>query len=125
MKNLDKNFHFLLLVILSVAVIGGCQNPYDADIDGLTEAIRANPNSDTLYQWRALHYKNKADAYGDKGDYNRAIADCTMAIRLAPNDGARISYYQYRSRLYKAKGDDANASADNRTATQLLRYGSQ
>ena len=43
----------------------------------MTEAIRLDPNN-------ASAYNNRGFAYGSKGDYDRAIADYTEAIRLDP-----------------------------------------
>jgi tetratricopeptide (TPR) repeat protein len=48
-------------------------------------------------------------AYSHKGDYDRAIADFSEAIRLQPDD-AFVFYH--RSEAYEKKGDHERAKAD-------------
>lgn len=66
----------------------------------------------------AIRYRRRyADAYGGRGityywpkaDYNHAIADLTMALRLKPND--RL-YLSYRGKALLAKGSFALAGND-------------
>src|SRR5262249_49326476 len=45
--------------------------------DRMTELINANPDSSRLFSGRAAVYR-------ELGDLERALADCTNAIRLAP-----------------------------------------
>ena len=57
-----------------------CQT--DQLIDEYTEAIRINPADPGAYNTRGM-------SYAEKGDYDRAIADFTEAIRLDPNASLR------------------------------------
>ena len=54
--------------------------------------------------------------YAAKGDYDRAIADHTEAIRLQPDDAK--AYYN-RGVAYKSKGEKAKAIADFERYLQL------
>src|SRR5262249_47729072 len=65
----------------------------------------------------AFTYGNRGFAYGDKGDYDREIADETKAIELKGDLGA--AYYG-RGEAYAAKGDTAKALPDFRVAAQLI-----
>ena len=85
---------------------------YDRAIADYTEAIRLKPDYAEAYYNRGIAYARKASttkpspttrkpsgssrtmprrtpivalAYGAKGEYDRAIADCTEAIRLKPD----------------------------------------
>jgi len=57
----------------------------------------------------AAEYYNRGIKYSSKGDYDRAIADYTEAIKLDPTFAR--AYYN-RGFAKRAKGDSANASAD-------------
>jgi Tfp pilus assembly protein PilF len=48
-----------------------------------------------------------------RGEYDRAITDCTEAIRL---DSKLVLAYQHRARAYRALGDEPNAAADEKAA---------
>ena len=54
-------------------------------------------------------YYERARTYSDKGDFDRAIADCTAAIRLDPN---YADAFQMRARTYLRKGGLDKAIAD-------------
>ena len=51
-----------------------------------------------------------------KGDYDKAIADCSEAIKIAPSSS---SAYCMRGRAYRAKGDCDKAIADYNEAIRL------
>ncbi len=51
-----------------------------------------------------------------KGDYDKAIADCTNAIQLEP-EGAML--YAARACVYRAKGEYAKADEDSARAKKL------
>jgi tetratricopeptide (TPR) repeat protein len=59
---------------------------------------------------------NRANAYMDKKDYEKAIADYTSAIELEPNNAIR---YWGRGDAYQSKGDNEKAIADFTTAIKL------
>ncbi|MGA7702853.1 MAG: tetratricopeptide repeat protein, partial [Thermoguttaceae bacterium] len=61
-------------------------------------------------------YNNRAVAYYKKGDIDRAINDCTEAIRVDPN---LVLAYLNRGAAYLKKGDKAKAKADFDEAKKL------
>ena len=73
------------------------------------QAIRLDPND-------ASAYNNRGNAYFNKGDYDRAIADYTQAIRLDPNDAVA---YNSRGNVYYNKRDYNRAIADYEVALRL------
>ena len=75
----------------------------DKNLADYGAAIRYRPRYADAYGWRGITY------YWPKADYDRAIADLTMALRLKPND--RL-YLSYRGKALIAKGSFAVASKD-------------
>jgi Flp pilus assembly protein TadD len=63
-----------------------------------------------------LAHRNRAKAYAAKGDWQHAIADCTRAIELRPDDAAA---YLTRSAAYAAKEEWDAATADCTRAIEL------
>ncbi len=61
-------------------------------------------------------YYNRGVAYGDKGDYDRAIADYTQAIKLDPKHA--YAYYN-RGVAYKNLGQTNRAIQEYRRALEL------
>lgn len=58
---------------------------YDAAIESYTEAVKINPNYSPVYN-------NRGVAYGDKGDFKRAMADFRKSLELDPqNTTAKIN----------------------------------
>ena len=56
-----------------------------------------------------------------KGDYDKAIADLTEAIRLSPeNPGPRAHFLVSRALAYEEKGDYDKAIADDTEAIRLI-----
>jgi Tfp pilus assembly protein PilF len=47
---------------------------------------------------------------------NRAVMDHTKAIRLEPNNA---DFYASRAEVYRAKGQEQEAAADERKASEL------
>ncbi|MFZ1990264.1 MAG: tetratricopeptide repeat protein, partial [Alphaproteobacteria bacterium] len=87
-------------------------NP-DISIGGCTATIQSGQldNEDL-----AVEFYNRGIAYRDKGDYDRAIADYTQAIRLKP-DYAKA--FNNRGLAYYNKGDYDRAIADYTQAIRL------
>ena len=80
----------------------------DQEIADYTEAIRIEPAS--------TYYSNRAAAYLDKKDYDRAIADSTEALRLFP--GNWRAYY-IRALAYEAMRDYDRAIADHEAILRI------
>lgn len=59
---------------------------------------------------------NRGEAYSRKGEYDRAILDCSRAIELNPNFAA--AYYD-RGLAYKNKGETSRATDDLNRAKEL------
>jgi tetratricopeptide (TPR) repeat protein len=64
----------------------------------------------------ASNYYNLGVAYAYEGDYDRAITNWTLAIRLAPN---YANAYYNRGVVYAGKGDYNRAIADLNHAVRL------
>jgi tetratricopeptide (TPR) repeat protein len=88
-----------------------CLNSKDHDlrIESCSAVIQHNPNDVVAYQ-------NRGDAYGLKGDIDRAISDYTKAIELNPNYAPA---YNGRARAYTRNGDYIHAVADVTKAGEL------
>ena len=74
-----------------------------------TEAIRLDPNY-------ARAYENRARAYRDKHDPDKAISDCTKAIQLDPKNAGT---YFLRGLFFETGGDLDKAIADFTEAIRL------
>ena len=73
-----------------------------------------------------MAFFDRGNAYSDKGDNDRAIADYSEAIRLDPKHSPRPT--QRRGLAYRDKGDYDRAIADYNEAIRLdpkLRHGLQ
>jgi tetratricopeptide (TPR) repeat protein len=84
---------------------------HDLRIKRCSEIIERNPRD-------AIAYHNRGDAYGLKGDIERAISDYTKAIVLSPNYAPA---YHSRGRAYVSKGDYVRAVDDVTRAGELTR----
>jgi tetratricopeptide (TPR) repeat protein len=78
-------------------------------IDHLNELIAANPDNSRLFSGRA-------GVWRELGDLERALADCTNAIRLAPRSPEA---YNNRGFMWTEKEDFAKAISDFDTAISL------
>ena len=84
---------------------------HELRILGCAAMIRRNPKD-------VIAYHNRGDAYGLKGDIDRAISDYTKAIELNPNYAPA---YNSRARAYTRKGDYVRAVDDATKAGELTR----
>ena len=71
---------------------------------------------DAENEQRAVEAFSRGLAYLNKGELDKAIADCTAAIRLDPDDGET---YHHRGLAHQARGDRAKADADFAKAREL------
>jgi tetratricopeptide (TPR) repeat protein len=103
------------LVLVSWAVLaddrGDCLDSKDHDlrIKGCSAIILLNPKD-------VVAYHNRGDAFGLRGDIDRAISDYNKAIELDPNYAPT---YNSRGRAYTSKGDYTRAVADVTKAGEL------
>jgi tetratricopeptide (TPR) repeat protein len=67
----------------------------------------------------AKEYFRRGTAYGEEGDYDRAIDDLIEVIRLDPDDAAA---YRNRGFAYAEQGRGAEAIQDLETALRLAPY---
>ena len=81
---------------------------YDGAVAAYTESSGGPKNAETYYK-RALAYLNKQES-------DKAIADCTEAIRLNPKYGRA---YDLRGMAYRIKGDLDKAIVDFTEAIRL------
>jgi tetratricopeptide (TPR) repeat protein len=77
--------------------------------------IKRNPRDADAYFKRGTYYAVGEDGVAGN-DYDRAIADFTLAIRLNPN---KFEYYAARGDAYATKGDPDRAVADYGTVLRL------
>jgi tetratricopeptide (TPR) repeat protein len=84
---------------------------HDLRIKGCSAMIQRNPND-------VLAYQNRGDAYGLKGEVDRAISDYNKAIELNPNYAPA---YTARGRAYTSKGDYTRLSPTSRRPANSLR----
>jgi lipoprotein NlpI len=85
----------------------------DQRIGGCTALVES---AEASVQNRAAGYSNRCWAYSDKGDPDRAIADCNQAIRLDPK---LANAYLNRGKAYSDKHDFDRAIADYDRAIEL------
>ena len=98
--------------------IDDCNQSKDGELQiaGCTRLLRMDPFGPNA----ALAYGLRGEAYKDKGDLDRAIADYNEAIRQKPNFAEA---FDRRGAAYQAMGDDARASADFAAAARLAASG--
>jgi len=84
---------------------------YDLRIESCSAMIEHNPRD-------VVAYHNRGDAYGLKGEIDRAISDYTKAIEINPNYAPA---YNGRGRAYTSKGDYLRAVADVTKSGELTK----
>ena len=103
------------LMLVSAAALADDKNDclegkdHDLRINGCSAIIQRNPKDVTAFH-------NRGDAYGLKGDVDRAISEYDKAIALNPNYAPA---YDSRGRAYTRKGDYTRAVADVTKAGEL------
>jgi lipoprotein NlpI len=85
----------------------------DVVIAGCTKLIKAQLDS---FANLGVAFDNRGNAYADKGDFDRAIADYDEAIRRRPGNA---SGFNNRGEAYARKGDYDRAIADFSEAIEL------
>ncbi|MBR1277592.1 tetratricopeptide repeat protein [Bradyrhizobium sp. AUGA SZCCT0283] len=111
-------FCFAILVIAAPAAADDTTRCFretgEVAIAACTRAINSSAGRrDPTY---ANAYYNRGNAYSNKGDTDRAIADYTAAIRLDPT---YANAYYNRGNAYSNKGDTDRAIADYTEAIRL------
>ena len=81
----------------------------DLSIQGCTTLIEQHGRYSILY-------RNRADAYLNKGDYDRALADYTESIEIDPKNPLTFNARGY---AYHSKGDYEHAIADYSKAIEI------
>jgi tetratricopeptide (TPR) repeat protein len=86
---------------------------YDLAISCFNEEIRQHPR-----ETGRLHvaFANRGNAFAGKGEYDKAIADFTQAIRLNPADSHALNNRGY---VYDARGEYDRAIADYNEALKI------
>ena len=85
------------------------QGRFDEAIVAYGKVIEADPRS-------AAGHIGRARAFGQKGEYRRAIADCTTAIGL---DAGAVGAFNCRGLAFVESGDIARGLADLTVAIRL------
>ncbi len=110
-------------LVLALSATGACADRYsdcnqsadpDRRIRGCTQVIERGKRESR--EDRSFAYTNRGNAYDDKGEVDRAIADYTKAIALDPNYAIA---YTNRGLTYEKKGEVDRAIADYTKAIAL------
>jgi tetratricopeptide (TPR) repeat protein len=119
MSPTDRRFWsalFAAMVFLNYsAAADQCDPPQDPEamIIACTQSINSG-------KWKghylAAYYNNRAAAYHEKGDLDRAIADLNEAIRLDPK---LAMPFNNRGAAYNEQGDNDRAIADYNEAIRI------
>jgi tetratricopeptide (TPR) repeat protein len=126
------SFSFFVAVALSVCAIAGCDPRFDKAVElckrareaarckEFALAIRYSDEALRLEPKYAWVYYDRGAIYGAMGEYDRAIACCTEAVRLrtCDSDGARFCIT--RAELHEKKGEYGKAIDD---CTEAIRLG--
>jgi len=108
-------FAATIFLSYSAAAADECDSPQDpeAAIIDCTQSINSG-------KWKGRHlaafYNNRAAAYHEQGDLDRAIADLSEAIRLDPK---LAMAFNNRGAAYNEQGDNDRAIADYNEAIRI------
>ena len=93
---------------------------YLAEMQNLEKQFYSLVRRGREVSWFSVVYYNRGVAYGDKGNYDQAISDCTRAIELDPN---YADAYYNRGVAYGDKGNYDQTISDCTRAIELnLNY---
>lgn len=102
----------LFLIIVSYAVMTYDRNKvWESELTLWNDTVLKSPN-------KARPYNNRGNAYGEKGNHDRALSDFDKAIQLKPDYAE--AYYN-RSVAYFYKGD-YERSRENARKAEILGY---
>lgn len=121
---------FVILLVLLLA-FAGCdmldpeaQRHFDngnkqSDLGYYASAIRSYDRAIEIEPEFKFAYNNRGLAKHENGQYAKAIADFTVAIRLAPDDASAADSYYNRARSFHELGRHEEALADLDMAIEL------
>ena len=98
----------------NLALVFQCQGNVEEAIDNYTKSIALQPN------WSA--YNNRATLYNYRNEYDRAIADCTAALKLKGQERdvcTKAHLYATRAKAYMGMDDYRKALNDLKTGMAL------
>ena len=98
----------------NLALVFQCQGNIEEAIDNYTKSIALQPS------WSA--YNNRATLYNYRNDYDRAIADCTAALKLKGQERdvcTKAHLYATRAKAYMGMDDYRKALNDLNTGMAL------
>lgn len=116
MRRTILTFALLIAALWPAPSVAQTRSDLDGALVDIDAAIRLDPTSPQLLTRRAVIWRAK-------GDFDRAVADATEAIRLAkakvpPAGNALIPAYLNRALAFEAKGDLARARQDYAAALE-------
>ena len=85
---------------------------YSSSLRLCNKAVELEPSNYDGYNMRAM-------VLATLGNTQQAIADCTKAIELAPDDDTKSGMYLLRSQVYQVIGDRVNMVKDRIEAERL------
>ena len=121
-------WRLLALVFMLFALGEAAWAQWSEDAQKCAEHAQTNPDLALQYCSRAIQsgqlstgnlagtFYNRGNAYGRKGDYDRAIQDYDQAIRLNPN---YANAFNNRGNAYRNKQDYDRALADYEAAARI------
>ena len=103
------------LIFLSYSAAADCDSPQDPQA-AIVDCTRSINSGKWKGRYLAAYYTNRAAAYHEKGDNDRAIADLNEAIRLDPKFAMA---FNNRGAAYNEQGDNDRAIADLNEAIRI------
>jgi tetratricopeptide (TPR) repeat protein len=107
-------------------ILYNLRDDYDRAVSDCSQSVKLGPTPGAMtssgaqplgdYRTSSDYYSERGLAYLKKKDYDRAIADFDVAVRLYSKNARAINN---RGLAYQAKGDTARADADFAAAKQI------